>query len=154
MLSRDCGSTMKDRSDDPSHHERTLLPRSYILLQSVLSAPLNKTFPSLVVSGCNVVVVVPVNVEYQQAVGVGMPWDTHSGEEVPVYARGPLSHLFHGVHENNYVYHVMAYASCVGDNKQHCTNPVSPPCTMSTAAATSSAAVFFSSCLYTVLSIL
>ena len=24
--------TMKDRSDDPSHHERTLLPRSYILL--------------------------------------------------------------------------------------------------------------------------
>ena len=21
---------MKDRSDDPSHHERTLLPRSYI----------------------------------------------------------------------------------------------------------------------------
>ena len=26
------GSTMKDRSDDPSHHERTLLPRSYISL--------------------------------------------------------------------------------------------------------------------------
>ena len=26
------GSPMKDRSDDPSHHERTLLPRSYISL--------------------------------------------------------------------------------------------------------------------------
>ena len=26
------GSTLKDRSDDPSHHERTLLPRSYISL--------------------------------------------------------------------------------------------------------------------------
>ena len=26
---------MKDRSDDPSHHERTLLPRSYISLLSV-----------------------------------------------------------------------------------------------------------------------
>ena len=26
------GSTMKDRSDDPSHHERTLSPRSYISL--------------------------------------------------------------------------------------------------------------------------
>ena len=25
---------MKDRSDDPSHHERTLLPRSYISLQT------------------------------------------------------------------------------------------------------------------------
>ena len=27
--------TMKDRSDDPSHHERTLLPRSYISLQNL-----------------------------------------------------------------------------------------------------------------------
>ena len=27
------GSTMKDRSDDPSHHERTLLPLSYISLR-------------------------------------------------------------------------------------------------------------------------
>ena len=27
---------MKDRSDDPSHHERTLLPRSYISLLCVL----------------------------------------------------------------------------------------------------------------------
>ena len=26
---------MKDRSDDPSHHERTLLPRSYISLQII-----------------------------------------------------------------------------------------------------------------------
>ena len=26
------GSTMKDRSDDPSHHEQMLLPRSYISL--------------------------------------------------------------------------------------------------------------------------
>ena len=29
-----CGSTMKDRSDDPSHHGRTLLPQSYISLPS------------------------------------------------------------------------------------------------------------------------
>ena len=28
------GSTMKERSDNPLHHERTLLPRSYILLPS------------------------------------------------------------------------------------------------------------------------
>ena len=26
-----------------------------------------------------------------------------------------MSHLFHGVHEQNYIAHVMAYASCVGD---------------------------------------
>ena len=29
---------MKDRSDDPSHHERTLLPRSYISLRWFLNA--------------------------------------------------------------------------------------------------------------------
>ena len=29
-----CVHPMKDRSDDPSHHERTLLPRSYISLPS------------------------------------------------------------------------------------------------------------------------
>ena len=27
---------MKDRSDDPSHHERTLLPQSYISLRKLL----------------------------------------------------------------------------------------------------------------------
>ena len=27
---------MKDRSDDPSHHERTLLPRSYISLPEIM----------------------------------------------------------------------------------------------------------------------
>ena len=32
---------MKDRSDDPSHHERTLLPRSYISLHGMLVACLN-----------------------------------------------------------------------------------------------------------------
>ena len=32
-------STMKDRSDDPSHHERPLLPRSYISLHSSMSRP-------------------------------------------------------------------------------------------------------------------
>ena len=30
---------MKDRSDDPSHHERTLLPRSYISLPPNMSIP-------------------------------------------------------------------------------------------------------------------
>ena len=29
---------MKDRSDDPSHHERTLLPRSYISLHKTIEA--------------------------------------------------------------------------------------------------------------------
>ena len=39
------GSTMKVSSDDPSHHERTLLPRSYI------SLPFN-TYHSLCYTSC------------------------------------------------------------------------------------------------------
>ena len=46
--------------------------------------------------------------------------ETHGGEDVPIYARGPMSHLFHATHEQNYIAHVMTYASCVGINKQHC----------------------------------
>ncbi|XP_041347334.1 alkaline phosphatase, tissue-nonspecific isozyme-like [Gigantopelta aegis] len=92
------------------------------------------------------------DVDYQQTVAVGMPWETHGGEDVAIYARGPLSHLFHGVHESNYVYHVMAYASCVGANKDHCNKPVYPPCPLNTASATTSTVVvFFISFFYTLL---
>ena len=49
------GSTMKDRSDDPSHHERTLLPRSYISLQLHRSDFANG-FP-----GCNGIVLLLVH---------------------------------------------------------------------------------------------
>ena len=41
---------MKDRSDNPSHHERTLLPRSYIVDHITVNkseASLNKLFPLL-----------------------------------------------------------------------------------------------------------
>ena len=50
-------------------------------------------------------------------------WETHGGEDVAIYATGPMSHLFHGVHEQSYIAHVMAYASCVGPNTQHCDEP-------------------------------
>ena len=44
-----------------------------------------------------------------------------------IYATGPMSHLFHGVHEQNYIAHVMAYASCVGPNTGHCDEPRPDP---------------------------
>jgi len=46
--------------------------------------------------------------------------ETHGGEDVAVYAQGPMAHLFEGVQEQNYIAHVMAYASCVGPNQAHC----------------------------------
>lgn len=37
--------------------------------------------------------------------------ETHAGDDVTVFAAGPWAHLFHGVVEQNLIYHVMAYAS-------------------------------------------
>ncbi|CAB1324701.1 unnamed protein product [Coregonus sp. 'balchen'] len=38
---------------------------------------------------------------------------THSGEDVAIYAKGPMVHLFHGVKEQNYISHAMAYGVCI-----------------------------------------
>jgi alkaline phosphatase len=36
--------------------------------------------------------------------------ETHGGEDVPIYAGGPSAALFHGVREQNYIYHAMKAA--------------------------------------------
>ncbi|XP_022104179.1 alkaline phosphatase-like [Acanthaster planci] len=51
--------------------------------------------------------------------------ETHGGEDVAIYANGPMSHLFHGLHEQNYIAHVVRYAACLGD-KKHCEEYVNP----------------------------
>ena len=68
--------------------------------------------------------------------------ETHGGEDVALYAKGPMAHLFHGVQEQNYIAHVMAYASCIGDNKSHCNKP-------SAAKASSYSSKSLSGSLYT-----
>ncbi|KAL8583360.1 hypothetical protein ACOMHN_035342 [Nucella lapillus] len=67
---------------------------------------------------------------YQVAVPFQAEWETHSGEDVGIFATGPMAHLFHGVHEQNYIAHAMAYAACVGSNKAHCdSGTMGPVCT-------------------------
>lgn len=39
--------------------------------------------------------------------------ETHGGEDVAVFARGPQAHLVHGVQEETFVAHLMAFAGCV-----------------------------------------
>ena len=63
---------------------------------------------------------------YQFASAVPLRKETHGGEEVAIYARGPMAHLFHATHEQNYIAHVMMYASCVGPNKDHCSSRPPP----------------------------
>ncbi len=47
---------------------------------------------------------------YLQESAVPLRAETHSGEDVPIYAGGPGAHLLHGVQEQSYVYHVMEAA--------------------------------------------
>ncbi|XP_053649511.2 alkaline phosphatase isoform X3 [Cherax quadricarinatus] len=50
--------------------------------------------------------------------------EAHGGEDVAVFAAGPMSHLFHRVHEQTYVAHVMASAACIGPYKNDCARPL------------------------------
>ncbi|XP_069598952.1 alkaline phosphatase, tissue-nonspecific isozyme [Ranitomeya imitator] len=59
---------------------------------------------------------------YQSQSAVPLRQETHAGEDVAVFAKGPMAHLLHGVHEQNYIPHVMAYAACIGENRDHCTS--------------------------------
>jgi alkaline phosphatase len=39
-----------------------------------------------------------------------MSSETHAGEEVAIYAKGPFAHYVRGVMEQNWIFHVMAKA--------------------------------------------
>ncbi|MFI5316002.1 MAG: alkaline phosphatase [Myxococcota bacterium] len=47
---------------------------------------------------------------YLQEAPIPLPAETHGGEDVPIYAGGPGARLFHGVQEQNFVYHALAAA--------------------------------------------
>ena len=49
--------------------------------------------------------------------------ETHAGEDVPVYAVGPRSHLFTGTFEQSYVAHAISYAACIGRYRNYCRRP-------------------------------
>ncbi|AXS42601.1 alkaline phosphatase [Breoghania sp. L-A4] len=51
-----------------------------------------------------------VDADYIQQALIPMSSETHSGEDVAVYAKGPWSHLFDGTVEQNYIFHVMNHA--------------------------------------------
>ena len=47
---------------------------------------------------------------FHQEALVPLIMESHSGEDVAIYAGGPMAHLFHGVREQHYIFHVMAEA--------------------------------------------
>ncbi len=50
---------------------------------------------------------------YHQEALVAMASETHAGEDVMIFAKGPGAHLFRGVVEQSYIYHVMTNASAL-----------------------------------------
>ena len=40
--------------------------------------------------------------------------ESHGGEDVIIYAKGPWSHLFQSQHEETYVAYAISYAACIG----------------------------------------
>lgn len=51
--------------------------------------------------------------DYRQQTAVPLSSETHGGEDVAIMAKGPYAHLFHGIHEQSYIPHVMAFAACL-----------------------------------------
>jgi alkaline phosphatase len=45
--------------------------------------------------------------DYKQQALIKFSSETHSGEDVAIFAKGPKAYLFQGVVEQNYIYHVM-----------------------------------------------
>ncbi|KAM5228691.1 intestinal-type alkaline phosphatase-like [Ctenodactylus gundi] len=69
-------------------------------------APINSVRPSVIASEIG-------DSTYKQQAAVPLVSETHGGEDVAVFARGPQAHLVHGVQEQNYIAHVMAFAACL-----------------------------------------
>ncbi|MDY8109074.1 alkaline phosphatase [Fulvimarina sp. 2208YS6-2-32] len=51
------------------------------------------------------------DMDYIQQALIPLSSETHSGEDVMVFAKGPWAHLFDGVIEQNYIFHVMNHAA-------------------------------------------
>ena len=49
--------------------------------------------------------------DYMQQALIPLRSESHSGEDVPIYAGGPWAQLFHRTVEQNYIYQVMRYAA-------------------------------------------
>lgn len=45
---------------------------------------------------------------------VNLPYETHGGDDVAVFALGPWAHLFVGNYEQNYIPYAIGYAANMG----------------------------------------
>ncbi|XP_062869429.1 alkaline phosphatase-like [Trichomycterus rosablanca] len=64
---------------------------------------------------------------YIQQSAVPLSSETHGAEDVAIFAKGPMAHLFHGVQEQSYIAHAMAYAACIEPYAECNLEPVTEP---------------------------
>lgn len=57
---------------------------------------------------------------WRSHVDVPLDSETHGGDDVAVFARGPYHMLFTGLYEQNQIPHLMAYAACIGPGLHSC----------------------------------
>lgn len=78
--------------------------------------------------------------------------ESHGGDDVAVYAIGPMSHLFHGVQEQSYIAHVMIFAGCYDDEESNVcnTNVVPTACPPGAATAVSHSRVLMALAVFLV----
>jgi hypothetical protein len=62
----------------------------------------------------------PEKPNFQYPSLVPLESETHGGEDVPIYSRGPYAHLFTGTMEQNVIPHLISYATCIGNGLTAC----------------------------------
>ena len=53
------------------------------------------------------------DIDFRQQSLVPLGAETHGGEDVAIFATGPFAHLFQGVVDEHFIFHVLAYASAM-----------------------------------------
>ncbi|XP_013148132.1 PREDICTED: membrane-bound alkaline phosphatase-like [Papilio polytes] len=59
-------------------------------------------------------------INWRSHVDVPLESETHGGEDVAVFARGPQHAMFAGLYEQSQLPHLMAYAACIGPGLHAC----------------------------------
>ena len=52
---------------------------------------------------------------FRAVIGPRAEGSSHGGDDVAIYAQGPMSHLVHKTHEEIYVAYVIANSACIGE---------------------------------------
>ncbi|XP_050524617.1 alkaline phosphatase-like [Daktulosphaira vitifoliae] len=63
---------------------------------------------------------------FYNQVGIMEETGVHGGNDVVIYAQGPMGYLFHSIHEQSYVAHAVAYATKIGPYQNGLNNSTPP----------------------------